>query len=136
MTLGEKLAKTLERLEQAKIKGLEAQAAANMEAVLRARQETEEWLEGIRTNFVAQIEKNRVPLKKVTNYNKQAWLRDAQKGTCPNYDLWSNFKLFWAKEGLEPVIEEGHDGMGMESWINLSLKVLPERPRIDPFYQG
>ena len=127
--LGDKLKKTLEDLEQARIKGLEAQAAADMEAIRRARAEVEDWLERVRVDLVSQIETGRVPLKKVKDYSRQQWLRGANKGHAANHDLWIKFKAFWVKEGLEPVLEEAHDGVGMESWINLTVKVLPARPR-------
>lgn len=127
--LGDKLKKTLDELEQARIKGLEAQAAADLEAVRRVRADLEDWLEHVRVDFVSQIERGKVPLKKVTNFGRQDWLRSASRGTAPNHDLWSKFKQFWVSEGLEPVIEEAHDGMGRESWINLTVRVLPPRPR-------
>lgn len=129
MKLGEKLKQTLDELEQARIKGLEAQAAADMEAIRRTRAELEDWIEHTRVELVAQIERGKVPLKKVTDYSRKEWLRSASKGHASNHDLWSKFRNFWIKEGLEPVLEEAHDGMGMESWINLTVKVLPSRPR-------
>jgi hypothetical protein len=129
MKLGDKLKKTLEELEQARIKGLEAQAAADMEAIRRVRADLEDWLDHTRTHLVSQIEAGKVPLKKVTDYTRQQWLRDANKGVASNHDLWSKFRQFWISEGLEPVLEEAHDGMGRESWINLTVKVLPARPR-------
>lgn len=127
--LGDKLKQTLNELEQARIKGIEAQAAANMEAIRRARADVEDWLDHTRTHLVSQIEAGKVPLKKVTDYTRRQWLLDANKGVASNHDLWSKFRQFWISEGLEPVLEEAHDGMGMESWVNLSVKVLPARPR-------
>ncbi len=128
-SLGDKLKKTLEELDQARIKGIEAQAAADMEAIRRARSDLEDWLEHVRVELVSQIERGRVPLKKVKDYGRQDWLRSANKGHATNHDLWTKFRAFWVKEGLEPVLEEAHDGMGQESWINLTVKVLPARPR-------
>lgn len=129
MKLGEKLKQTLDELEQAKINGLEAQASADMEAVRRARADVEDWLEHVRVDLVAQIERGRVPLKKVTDYNRQCWLREANKGHAANFDLWSKFRQFWVGEGLEPVLEEAHDGIGIDAWINLTVKVLPAKAR-------
>lgn len=129
MKLGEKLKQTLDELEQARIKGLEAQAAADMEAIRRTRAELEDWIEHTRVELVAQIERGKVPLKKVTDYNRKEWLRSASKGHASNHDLWSKFRNFWIKEGLEPVLEEAHDGIGIDAWINLTVKVLPAKPR-------
>lgn len=127
--LGDKLKKTLNELEQAKIKGLEAQAAADMEAVRRSRADVEDWLEHVKSELVTQINLGRVPLKKVKDYTRQCWLREANKGHAANFDLWSKFRQFWVLEGLEPVLEEGHDGVGVESWINLTVKILPPKAR-------
>ncbi len=127
--LGDILKNTLEDLERARIKGLEAQAAADMDAIRRVRADVEDWLEHVRTHLVSQINAGKVPLKKVSNFSRQQWLRDATKGTAANHDLWSKFRQFWVSEGLEPAIEEAHDGVGMESWINLTVKVLPAKPR-------
>lgn len=127
--LGDKLKKTLNELEQAKIKGIEAQAEADMEAVRRTRADVEDWLEHVKNELVAQINLGRVPLKKVKDYNRRVWLQEAKKGHAANFDLWSKFRQFWVSEGLEPVIHEAHDGMGIESWINLTVEILPPRAR-------
>lgn len=129
MKLGDKLKQTLDELEQAKIKGIEAQAAADMEALRRARADIEHWLEQTRLEFVTQINLGRVPLKKVKEYNRRAWLQEANNGQASNHDLWNKFRQFWISEGLEPVLQDAHDGVGIESWINLTVKVLPSRPR-------
>lgn len=129
MKLGDKLKKTLDEMEKARIKGIEAQAAADMEAIRRVRYELDNWLEHVKTELVSQIEAGRVPLKKVKNFDRRKWLLDAYKGVSTNHDLWTKFRQFWISEGLEPAIEEAHDGMGIESWINLTVKVLPARPR-------
>ena len=123
MNLGEKLKQTLLELEQAKIKGIEAQAAVDMEAVRRARADIEHWLEHIKSDLVTQINLGRVPLKKVKDYNRRTWLQEASKGHSSNHDLWDKFTQFWISEGLEPVLQDAHDGMGIESWINLTVKV-------------
>lgn len=129
MKLGDKLKKTVEELERARITGIEAQATADMEAVRRARADVEDWLEHVKNDLVSQINRGRVPLKKVTDYNRQIWLREAHKGHASNLDVWSKFRQFWITEGLEPVLEEAHDGVGVDAWINLTVKVLPPRPR-------
>lgn len=129
MTLGEKLKKTLTELEQAKIKGIEAQAAADLELIRRVRKDTEDWLEHAKGELVSQINCERVPLKKITDYNRRVWLQDVIKGHASNFDLWSNFRQFWLKEGLEPVLQEAWDGGGIESWINLTVTILPPKAR-------
>jgi transcriptional accessory protein Tex/SPT6 len=129
MSLGEKLKKTLEELERAKIFLLEQQASTNMEKIRQERADTELWLDQIKQNLINQIEKDQVPLEKIKDHHWQSWINQAKNGQAANSDLWNKFRQFWNKEGLEPVLEEAHDGMGMQSWINLTVKVLPARPR-------
>jgi hypothetical protein len=129
MKLGEKLKQTLNELEQARIKGLEAQAATELEKVRKERAELEMWINSIRDNFIAQINASRVPYDKIYDYTQKEWIRKAINGSAPHSDLWSKFRQFWNKEGLAPIIEEEHDGLGVESWINITLTILPPRPR-------
>ena len=129
MKLGEKLKQTLDELERAKINGIEAQHRADMEKIRKARADTKDWLDFIRETFVNQIEAGKVPLKKIENFDRESWLKKAVQGKAENQDLWNDFRQYWRSEGLEPEINEAHDGMGMKSWINFTVKVLPERPR-------
>lgn len=129
MTLGEKLKQTLEELERARIEGLEKQAKADIEKIRREREDISDWLDHKSSQIVSQIEDSRVPLVKVKNYERQEWLRKAIKGSAEHQDLWNEFIRYWKAEGLAPKLEEAHDGMGMESWINLTVTVLPPRVR-------
>jgi transcriptional accessory protein Tex/SPT6 len=131
MLLGEKLKKTLKELERAKIFSLDEQAAADMKKIRQERADTELWLDQIKQNLIDQIEKDQIPLEKIKDHHWQSWLNQAKNGKAANSDLWNKFKQFWNKEGLEPVLEEAHDGMGMQSWINLTVKILPPRARGD-----
>ncbi len=129
MKLGDKLKQTLEELERAKISSLEAQAAAELEKVRRERAALAEWLENIRLDFIDQINASKVPLKKVKNYERETWLKKAISHKAEHQDLWKTFTNFWALEGLDVAVLDGHDGMGTDSWVNLTLKVMPPRPR-------
>lgn len=130
MKLGEKLKQTLDELEQAKVKGVEAQNRADMIKIRRERQELENFLNDIRETFVYQINEGRVPLEKIENFDRESWLKKAVKGDAEHQDLWNDFRQYWRSEGLEPKVSEAHDGMGMKSWINLTVEVLPVRPRL------
>lgn len=129
MKLGEKLKQTIIELEQAKIAGLEAQAAADMEKIRRERADTKDWLEHTKQKIVSQIESGKVPLVKVEDYDRKQWIHDAVIGKAANQDLWNNFSQYFKSEGLSINCKDGHDGMGMKDWINITVKVLPERPR-------
>lgn len=129
MTLGEKLQQTLNELEQAKINDLKAKAAADLEKVRKERKDIDDFLSNMTSLFTEQIESGKVPYKKIKEYNRQKWFRQAQVGKAAHQDMWSGFKQYWAKEGLSPQWTEDHDGMGAESWINMTLVVLPKNYR-------
>jgi hypothetical protein len=129
MKLGEKLKQTLEELERARISSLEAQASAELEKVRRERKDLAEWLERIRLDFIDQINASRVPLNKIKNYERETWLKKAIQNKAEHQDLWNLFTRFWATEGLDVAVIDAHDGVGQESWINLTLKIMPPRPR-------
>lgn len=129
MKLGEKLKQTLDRLDQAKITKLEEQAAADLAKIERERKDIADWLESVKKRFVEQINDDRVPMKKVENYERREWIKSATKGDAAHQDLWNGFQQFWKSEGLEIVSNESHDGMGMKSWTTITLQVLPPRVR-------
>lgn len=133
MKLGEKLKQTITELEQAKIAGLEEQAAADMEKIRRERADTKNWLEETKEKIVSQIESGKVPLVKVENYDRKQWFRDAMNGKAANQDLWNDFIQYFKSEGLSIDCKEDHDGAGMKGWINITATVLPERPRLGGF---
>jgi len=129
MKLGDKLKQTLVELEQAKINELNAQHQADMEKIRKARADTKDWLDNVKENFIIDIEAGKVPLKKVENYDRKEWLKRARQGQAENQDLWNDFRQYWRSEGLEPEVTEAHDGAGIKDWINLTVKVLPDRVR-------
>jgi hypothetical protein len=126
MTLGEKLKATFAELEQAQIKGAEAQHNADMEKIRKERKDIEDKLDKMRDLFVEQIEAGKVPLKKIKNMEWKDWVKAASRsGKASHQDLWNEFTNFWAKEGLSIRINDAHDGGGMEDWINVTLVLLP-----------
>lgn len=130
MTLGEKLKATFEELEQARIEGAEAQHNADMEKVRRERADIKDKLDKIKDLFVTQIDAGKVPFKKIENYDWEKWIKDAANTSRASHqDLWTEFKNFWAKEGLAIRINDAHDGGGLKSWINVTLVLLPARTR-------
>jgi hypothetical protein len=129
MKLGEKLKNTLEELEHAQIKTATAQYKADLEKIRNERKQTEKWFQEIRSSLIFQIEANKVPAEKINDYDKQKWLKLAEKGNAANQDIWEVFVRFWKDEDLEVIINECHDGMGMESWKTITVK-----PLLDSFH--
>jgi len=136
MKLGDKLKATLAELEQANIRRLEEQARADMEKIRKEREQDDRFVKEVFDHIVDRINAGRVPLYRVMDYNRQKWVREVKKGSGRNYDLWKNMVEYLRKERLGIVTAEGHDGMGMESWIEISVEVLPDRPRAVSFNDG
>lgn len=125
-TLGEKLAKTIDELEAAKIKALEEKAAADLAKVRKERQELFNFVDDFRQYLIDTIVAEKVPAKKVTGYDRQKWIREAVKGDAKHQDIWNGLRD-WAREQRMVVIaREDHDGMGIDSWITLTVE--PVRP--------
>lgn len=124
VSLGEKLQDIFDELEAAKIKSLEEKAAADREKIRQRRIELHEFLTKFYGHVVNSIVAGKVPLKKVTDYNMQQWIRDAKSGRAEHQDIWKDHADRLRSQNLDILIEEAHDGMGMESWINLSVTPL------------
>ena len=125
-TLGEKLSKTIDELEAAKIKELEAKAAADLAKVRKERQELFNFVDDFRQYLIDTIVAEKVPAKKVTSYDRQRWIRDAVKGSAAHQDIWNSLRDWAREQRLVIVAREEHDGMGMDSWITLTAE--PVRP--------
>lgn len=123
-TLGEKLAKTLDELEAANVKELEKQAAADLAKIRRERETHNYFVDDFRQYLIDTIVADKVPAKKIKDYDRQRWVRDAVKGAAAHQDIWNGLRNWAREQGLVIVVREGHDGMGMESWITLTADAV------------
>lgn len=121
MTLGNKLKKTLHELEVARIKGINAQHDADLEAIRKEREEIFHFLSSIQESFINKIDTEKVPLKKIDSWDKQKWVDMADKGCAKHQDLWNNFIEFWKSEDLKVKITHAHDGVGVKSWLEMTV---------------
>ena len=120
--LGDKLAKTIDELEAAKIKALADKAAADLAKVRKERQELFNFVDDFRQYLIDAIVAEKVPAKKVSNYNRQQWIRDAVKGNAAHQDIWNSLRDWAREQRIAVIAREEHDGMGMESWITLTVE--------------
>lgn len=127
MSLGDKLKKTLDELEEAKIKGLEAQANADLAKLRKDRADKETLVKRIKNQMVEQIEAGNIPLVKITSYEQQAWIHKAEKGKAEFQVLWSDLIQELGQEKLRLVVSDDHDGVGIKSWINISVIPSPQK---------
>ena len=123
MKLGEKLAKTFAELEVAKIKELEAKAAADLAKIRAEREVLDNFVNEFRQYVTDTITAEKVPAKKIRDYTRQQWIRDAVKGTAKHQDIWDGLRNWASNQALIIVPREQHDGVGMESWITLTIDI-------------
>jgi hypothetical protein len=125
-TLGQKLAATLDELEKAKIEGLEKQASADREKIRKERLSLTRLKDDTISTLTASIIDGRVPLIKIKDYDRRKWVQEAVKGKAAHQDIWNELTAWARSNALHIKIEDAHDGVGIESWINLT--VVPVRP--------
>jgi hypothetical protein len=121
-TLGDKLKKTLDELEEARLKTLEEKANADMAKVRKEKAKKERLVSRIQNRIVSAIEAGKVPLVKIEAHDEKEWIRKAEKGQAEYQDLWSQLIRDFGEEKLRLVVSEGHDGMGMKDWLNVSVE--------------
>lgn len=120
-TLGNKLKKTLDELEAANIKKIEDQVNADLEKIRKDKKEKADRFDKIKEKFVEQIEQNKVPYMKITDYKVREWIRSAQKRNAEFQDVWEDFTNYFKNEKCSVVVKEEHDGAGMTGWMVLTL---------------
>ena len=125
-TLGQKLAATIDELEKAKIEGLEKQANADREKIRKERLSLTRLKDDTIATLTSSIEEGKVPLIKIKDYDQKKWVQDAVKSKAAHQDIWDELTAWARKNALYIKIEDAHDGVGIESWINLT--VVPVRP--------
>ena len=118
--LGNKLAATVAALEAANINKLDAQAAADLDAVRKEREELKQFVDGFRHYLIDTITAEKVPAKKIKDYHRMSWIRNAMKGTAAHKDIWNDLRNWAREQALDIVASEDHDGMGMANWITLT----------------
>lgn len=128
MSLGKKLAATIETARVAKVRAedlADAKRRAEIEKVRAARMLM---VENIRETVTGKIEAGLVPTVRIKDYDKQRWLRDCQAGKGGDMDLFEGLQAWAAENEIGLIFSEDHDGVGMESWI--TVRVRPVEPEI------
>lgn len=125
-SLGAKLSATIDELESAKIKSLADKSTADLEKIRKERAALESLRDETINQITSSIESGKVPRIVVKSYEKQQWIRSAVKGDAPHQAVWENLKSWARTNALVVRVIEEHDGVGIESWI--SITVDPVRP--------
>lgn len=125
-TLGEQLKATLDAIKAKEINQVQRENAKRQSKIERDRLGRKRLIEDLTTSIGSDIAHNKVPSIKVKNYDHQEWLRRVNglgprsvTRLLPDYDLWFEFISVMHDEGLNVRLVEDHDGVGMNSWINV-----------------
>lgn len=124
MSLGKKLAATLETARAMNIRAEALADAKRREEIERVRVGRAVVIENIRDTVTGKIEAGLVPTVRVKDYDKQRWLRDCQAGKAGDIDLFEGLQSWAAENDIGLVFAEDHDGVGMESWITVRVKPI------------
>lgn len=122
MTLGEQLANTLIQMAEAKITGAEAQAAADLKKLTQEREARQIYVTKMMTDIRAKIIAGGVPFIKVTQHDHMTWLKNAGRSTASNQTIWNQAKTSLKGDGLDIVISEAHDGGGVKTWVEITVR--------------
>lgn len=121
LSLSDKLKATLSALEAANIKSLEEKANADIAKIERERADIAHFVEGIKNSMVQNIERGKVPLLKIEDHGRISWIQKAQKGNAPHQLYWNQMLQWFGKEKLRLEVIDAHDGVGMKSWLNVTV---------------
>lgn len=126
ISLGQQLAETIDELEKAKINSLEQQANADREKIRKDRLSLTRLKDDTIASLTSSIEEGKVPLIKIKDYDRKKWVQDAVKSKAAHQDIWEELTAWARQNALHIKVEDAHDGVGIESWVNLT--VVPVRP--------
>lgn len=129
-TLRDELVLTLKVREEAHIKNSEKKADASRLLIEKERFRLRMYLKDIRNKIVNQIKSGRVPKVLVKDYSKQREWDLADRRNAPYQAVWDEFFNYFKEENLKVTITHDHDGMGMESWLIISVIPLDVDPAL------
>ena len=125
ITLGDKL-----RANIAKIKAEEDECKlrvqqARLDAIKQKRIKIVRMFESISNQITADILAGKLPRVKIDIYELKSWIKHVEKGEhVHDMDLWVSFQRQWSEDGIKLKIEDKHDGMGMEAWIEITAEPI------------
>lgn len=131
-SLYEKLKSTIDLLEEAKQKSIEEKINADLEKLKKEKEEIEQFVSKIKNEIIEKIQDGKFPFIKITDYNKQKWIQDAMVGKAKYSSIWNDMIHFFNKERIKIIVKDEHDGMGMKSWITITVDIVKNGYRGSP----
>jgi hypothetical protein len=131
-SLYEKLKEIEKLLEQANIKSLEEKEKADLEKLKKEKEEIEEFVSKIKNEIIEKIENGKIPFIKIESHDRKTWIQNAGNGKAKYNSIWNDMVLFFKNNRIKVVIKDEHDGMGMKSWITITVEVIKQGYRGGP----
>lgn len=123
-SLFEKLKETQDFLADAKIKSQAEKEQAELEKLKKEKEELEKFVNSLKAEFIEKIENGKIPTIKIKNHDRIRWIKDAAVNRAKFCSVWNEMDRFFKNERLRIVIKDGHDGMGVDSWIVLEVELI------------
>ena len=124
MNYGEKLKKTIQQSETTKLNAVNTQVEQQNRAALKERIKIERLITDLECDILYAIEIGSIPQIKVTDYSRRSLIDDSLSGKSKFQELWNQFTMRLQSVGLDLQVKYEHDGMGMESWLVISVDPL------------
>lgn len=126
MTLGERLRWNIEKAEREKQAALAAKQRAEERRLAEQRERCLSWFNRWAAEITEAISSGKSPAAtRIPAYVEggKGWQGRINEPGNENHWLWQEIMVPWARqEGLELVVTQDHDGMGMESWHMLGVR--------------
>ena len=124
MNYGKILTKIINDAEKAKVKSVNASIEKQNRALLKERIKFERLIADLECDIMYDIKIGNIPQINVKDYTLQTLVKDALAGISRYQDLWTRFTENLKVYGLVLKITYEHDGMGIESWLVISVNPL------------
>jgi hypothetical protein len=121
-SLGILLSQTLNELEQAKIRELEARANADREKIRSERAELTEFVNKIAYQITESVTAGKVPKIKISTYDQYTWVSNANNprwGRVEHRDIWDGLVIWAKRHDLSITVTDEWESGGGKSWINI-----------------
>ena len=121
-SLGILLSQTLNELEQAKIRELEARANVDREKIRSDRAELTEFVNKIAYQITESVAAGKVPKIKISTYDQYTWVSNANNprwGRVEHRDIWDGLVIWAKRHDLSITVTDEWESGGGKSWINI-----------------
>ena len=123
MTLGEKLKQIYESQKRHENRLQEEKLSREEKYRARRRQRFQDFCDYLQVDFCDDINRGRIPQKKITEWGKKFWLKEILQGESPdNQDIWDSLLDYFNSENINIVVTEENDGVGIDHWYVITAE--------------